>query len=96
MTRIKIKQLIWDEFNVEHIKKHKVTVSEVEAVGRNILTHEQTKLGRYLVIGRIGSRILAVIIKRKRIGVYYPITARDAAKRERRKVYEKEKRTKIS
>lgn len=91
MTRIKIKKLTWDEFNVEHIKKHNVTQDEVEGVARNIIAHKKAKLGRYLIIGRVGSRILSVAISRKGVGVYYPITARDAARKERRQVYEKEK-----
>lgn len=96
MTRIIIKELVWDEWNIEHIKKHDVTQAEVEEVARNIVTHKKVKLGRYSIFGRIGSRILTVIINRKATGIYYPVTARDAAKKERRKIYEKEKRIKIS
>lgn len=92
MTRIIVKKLIWDEFNLEHIKKHNVTTDEVEEVGQNIIAHERTKQKRYLIIGQVGSRILTVIINRKGMGIYYPVTARDAAKKERKKVYEKEKK----
>lgn len=92
MTRIVIKKLIWDKYNVEHIKKHNVVPDEVEEIAGNIITHERTKQGRYLVTGRVGSRMLTVIINRKGTGIYYPVTARDAAKKERRKVYEKEKK----
>lgn len=48
-------------------------------------------MGRYAIFGRAGSRILTVIINRKGIGVYYPVTARDAAKKERQRVYKYEK-----
>lgn len=92
MTRIVIKELIWDQWNVEHIKKHNVNQVEIEEVAKNIITHEKVKEGRYLVIGRTGTRILTVIVSRKRVGVYYLVTARDAARKERRKVYEKEKK----
>lgn len=95
MTRIVIKKLIWEEWNTEHIKKHKVSQSEAEEVSKNMLAHQKVKQGRYAVIGRIGSRILTLIVNRIGTGIYYPVTARDAAKKERRKVYEKEK-TKIS
>lgn len=92
MTRIKIKHLIWDDWNLEHIKKHKVSPSEVKEVAKNIIAHKRAKLGRYLIIGRVGSRILSIIINRRGVGIYYPVTARDAAKKERMKVYEKEKK----
>lgn len=92
MTRIIVKKLIWDEWNIEHIKKHDVSQKEVVEVAQDIITHERTKQGRYLIIGRTGTRILTVIIDRKETGVYYLVTARDAAKKERKKLYEKEKK----
>jgi uncharacterized DUF497 family protein len=95
MTRVRVKELVWDKWNTGHIKKHDVTVSQVEEVAKNIIAHKRAKGGRYLIIGRVGSRILSVIITRERNNVYYPITARDAAKKERQRVYEKE-RKKIS
>lgn len=91
MTRITVKKLIWDNYNIEHIKKHKVKPDEIEAVAKSIIFHKKAKKGRYLIIGRVGSRILSVIIKRQETGVYYPVTARDSAKQERKKIYEKEK-----
>ena len=91
MTRIIVKKIIWDEWNIEHIKKHNVSVNEVEVVTKNIIVHNQTKEGRYLLIGRVGSRILTVIVNRKGTGIYYLVTVRDAAKKERIKAYEKEK-----
>lgn len=94
MTRIKVKKLIWDDYNREHISKHKVSVEEVDEAGRNFLAHEKTKKGRYLIIGRVGARMLTVIINRKGTGIYYPVTARDSAKKERIKVYEKERNKK--
>ncbi|MBI2330247.1 hypothetical protein HYU94_02570 [Candidatus Daviesbacteria bacterium] len=91
MTKIVIKKLIWDEYNIEHIKKHEVAQAEVEEVAKNIVGHKQSKLGRYLIIGRTGPRIISVAVSRKAIGIYYPVTARDASKKERKIVYEKEK-----
>ncbi len=91
MTKITIKELIWDQYNLEHIKKHNVTQKEVEEVAKSTLVHKKTTKSRYLIIGRSGTRILTVIVNRKGLGIYYPVTARDAAKKERRKVYEKEK-----
>jgi len=92
MIRIVVKKLIWDKYNIEHIKKHNVTVAEVEEIAKSTLAHKKAKKGRYLIIGRAGKRILSVVLNRKGLGVYYPVTARDAAKKERRQVYEKEKK----
>jgi len=91
MTRIVIKKLIWNEYNVEHIKKHKVTVEEVENLARNITAHKKAKKGRYLIIGRVRTRILSVVLNRKGLGIYYPLSARDSDKKERAILYEKEK-----
>lgn len=92
MTRIVIKELVWDKWNREHIQKHNVTVREIEIAAKNLVVHEKTKEGRYALFGRTESRILTLIVKRERQSVYYLITARDAAKKERRRVYEKEKK----
>jgi len=91
MTRIVIKKLIWDKYNIKHVKRHNVTLDEVETIANNIIVHKKVKQGRYAIIGRAGLRIITVIVSRKGLGIYYPITARDAAKKERRRVYEKEK-----
>lgn len=90
MTRIVVKELIWDEWNLKHIQKHQVTVKEVEIAARNIVTHKKAKINRYAIFGRVGARILTMIIKREKRSVYYLVTARDTAKKERRIVYEKE------
>lgn len=89
MTRIVIKKLVWDEYNTEHIKKHNVTIEEVERVGKAFIYHRKTHTGRYLAVGRVGKRIITVIIRREVIGRYYAVTARDASKKERKDLYEK-------
>ena len=90
MTKIKISQLVWDSWNKEHIKKHNVTVIEVEKAILHVKTHRIVKNGRILLIGRINDRILSVIIAQEENNTYYIVTARDAAKKERRQFYEKE------
>lgn len=89
MTRITVKELVWDEKNLEHIKEHKVSKNEVEEA-KEIIYHRRTYAGRYLGTGRSGSRLITLILRRRGVGKYYPVTARDASKKERRKVYEKE------
>jgi len=41
MTRIKISQLIWDEWNIEHLKKHKVEKQEVEESIEKVHAHRK-------------------------------------------------------
>lgn len=91
MTRVVVRHLILDEYNLAHIKKHKVSREEVEKVGKNFLYHRRGHGGKYLAIGRVGSRILTIVIRRKAEGKYYLVTARDASKKERKDLYEKEK-----
>ncbi len=91
MTRIKIKKLVWDSYNIEHIKKHGVFKDEAEVAVDNIITHKKAKKGRYIAIGRSGSRLISLVVRRVTTGMYYVATARDSSKKERRLVYEKEK-----
>ena len=90
MTRIKVKKIIWEKQNIEHIKKHSVTKEEVEIISQNFKYHEKTYGGRYLVVGRSGVRIISIIVRRLGTGTYYVVTARDSDRRERRKLYDKE------
>lgn len=90
MTRIKVKTLIWDEYNLEHIKKHRVEVEEAIETGKNLVYHRRTYKGRFLAVGRSGKRIITLILNRKDIGKYYLVTARDSDKKERKKLHEKE------
>ncbi len=90
MTRIVVRYLVFDKYNLEHIKKHKVTRDEIEKIGKNFIYHRKTHTGRYLAVGRVNLRIITIVIKRISIGKYYPVTARDASKKERKDLYEKE------
>ena len=92
MTRIKIKRLIWDDWNKEHITKHGVTENEAEMVGNSFIYHQRSYNQRYLVVGRVGPRIVSLVLAREGSGQYYVVSARDADKKERRKLYEKEKK----
>lgn len=90
MTRIRITQLVWDKWNIEHIKKHNVTQTETEKAISNVNAHKQGHSGRIVLIGKAGTRILAVILRKLESAKYYVVTARDADKKERRLLYEKE------
>lgn len=91
MTRIVVKELILDKYNLDHIRKHRVSREDVKEVGKNFVYHRRTHSERYLAIGRVGTRIITLVIKRKAVGKYYLVTARDSSKKERRDLYEKEK-----
>lgn len=87
-----IKRLVWDEWNVEHIARHGVTVGEVEqaCLGNRYIVRESYK-DRIMLIGPTSKeRILAVVVALKGNEIYYVITARPADRKERR-VYQAEK-----
>ena len=89
MTRIIIKEFVWDSINLEHIKKHSISGDEVEQA-KNFICHWRTHTGRYLIVSRVGSRMISVVLRRVSNGRYYVVTARDAGKKDRRRAYEKE------
>lgn len=90
MTKIKIDQLIWDQWNLEHIKKHNVLQQEVEEVIERVQAHRKGYSGRIFLIGRAGTRILAVLLEKEKDGKYYIVTARDADRKERKLLYAEE------
>lgn len=90
MTNIKVRRLVWDTYNKGHIKKHKVSQEEIVESVQNMSYHRRTYAERYLSVGRSGKRIITVVMRRQKSLTYYPVTARDANKKERRKLYEKE------
>lgn len=92
MTRIIIKELILNEDNLEHISKHNVIKKEVIEVGNSFTYHRRTYSSRYLVIGRSGLRIITLVLRRESVGKYYLVTARDSDRKERRTIYEREKK----
>jgi uncharacterized protein len=81
-----IRRLIWDPWNVGHIARHHVIPEEVEEVCHSSPITSQTYKGRIRVVGRTQRRrILTVILApTDEQGVYYPVTARPADRRERR------------
>lgn len=90
MTKIKVKKLVWLEWNIKHIRIHNVTVKEVELSIINFIAHKHGYKGRYILIGRSGNRIISTIVKREKANTYLVITARDADKKERKIIYERE------
>lgn len=86
-----IRRLIWDSLNVAHIARHKVNPEEVEEICHIDPVVQRGKKGRSLVFGPTKSgRILTVVLDPEGEGIYYPVTARPASKRERA-IYVQEK-----
>jgi hypothetical protein len=92
MTKIKMKELIWDDWNLEHIKKHCLSVEEVVQASKIIIYHRSTYQKRYLVICRGEAKLITLIIKRKGQGKYYLVTARNSSRKEKRRINEKNKK----
>ncbi len=80
-----ITNLIWDEWNQNHIKKHAVTKNEVEEslADKNVVFiggHSD----RVISLGRSGKRLITTVLQQQEIKThYYVVTARDMAKKER-------------
>ena len=88
-----IRRLIWDAWNVAHIARHHVIPEEVEEVCHGQPITSQTYKGRLRVVGPTRrNRMLTVILApTDNEGVYYPVTARPADRKERRN-YEQQQR----
>lgn len=82
---VQIRELIWDEWNAEHLAGHAVTEDEMEEVaeGRHFITRARD--GLYRIIGQtVGGRMLTAYVAPRQHGTFYVVTARDATARERR------------
>lgn len=84
--------LIWDEKNRDHIRKHNVTVAEVEEVYTYPLLTFEAKSGRIGMIAKVeNGRMLVVFLSFEKQKAPYVVSARDAGDRERRIMYEQTK-----
>ena len=89
---IELSELQWDEFNVEHIAKHDVSIVETQEACQNRIDVLSGYNGRQMLFGKTNKgRYVTVILARKFDNTYYVVTARDTSKKERRYVYEQEK-----
>jgi uncharacterized protein len=81
-----VRRLIWDTWNIAHIARHDVIPEEVEEVCHGQPVTSQTYKDRLRVVGPTRShRMLTVILApTEELGVYYPVTARPADRKERR------------
>ncbi len=83
-----VRLLIWDDFNTNHmVERHGVTPEEVDQVcqGEHFTTQGHT--GRLRVIGptHVGRMLTIILAPEPEPGVYYPVTARPASRKERQR-----------
>lgn len=83
---IEVKDLIWDSWNVVHIARHDVTKEEVEQACQSDYIALDGYKGRIILIGMTeADRVLAIVLDPEpEEGLYYPVTARAAGRKERR------------
>jgi len=84
--------LVWDEWNKGHIKKHLVTVKEVEEAYKSKKAYKKSYLGRYIILGKTKrGRLLTIVISFAKQKDAYVVSARDMSRKERRIYDEKTK-----
>ena len=82
---IYVRRLIWDAWSVAHIARHGVIPEEVEEVCHGEYIEREAYEGRIMLLGPTGTgKILAVVLEPADKGIYYPVTARPASRRERK------------
>lgn len=79
---IVVRHLNWDPGNVAHIARHSVTPEEVEQLCQGPYILRQAYRGRMM--------ILAVVLELEEEGVFYPVTARPASRKERQRYREEQ------
>lgn len=80
-----VAELVWDNWNEDHIAKHGVSRHEVEEVVWNQPFPTRARVGTYRLIGQSDDgRLLTVFIAPRGKGSFYVVTSRDAEPDERR------------
>ena len=89
---LRIRDLIFDERNQEHIARHHVNTDEVEEVCWSLPLVRRGRYGRLAVYGQtLVGRYLLVVLAPRAGGDYYVITARPMTQAESRR-YRHQKR----
>jgi uncharacterized DUF497 family protein len=87
---IKIDRLVWEEWNISHIAKHKVVQTEVEEALHNKFIVKESYRDRLVLIGKTNQgRSITTIVHEDEENIYYVVTARDASLEEQ-EIYENE------
>lgn len=83
VVMLTVKELIWDDWNLAHIQKHKVSQQEILEVFKDYYRIKESYRKRLLIVGKTKSKRILVIIlspedrnlRAYNPGVYYVITA---------------------
>lgn len=80
-----VEDVIWDEYNVEHLAAHRVRPEEVEdTIWDNPRFEKRRGQQRYHVYGQTsGGRYLFIILDRVREAIFYVVTAREMTSSEK-------------
>lgn len=81
-----IRKLLWDEWNMEYIRKHGVSPREVEETLEEKIFISKGRNRTYSITGQtVGDRYLVIVLGIRGKGIFYPITAREADNKEKRR-----------
>jgi uncharacterized DUF497 family protein len=84
-----MKELIWDDWNKNHIKKHSVTIDEAEEIYKNKKLEIDSYLDRKKLYGITKKgRMMIIIVSYVKNKNPYIFSARDMSRKERREYYE--------
>jgi len=83
-----IRELLWNDWNVEHIARHNVSPHEVEEVCYSNPSVSRARNKALRIIGQTHSgRILTIFLAPRGKGSYFVVTARGATEAECRRFY---------
>lgn len=84
-----VRRLVWDAWNVAHIARHDVKPEEVEEVCHGDPLVQRGYRGWTVLVGpTVAGRMLEVVLDPLGRGVYYPVTAHPASRKDRRLYYQ--------
>jgi uncharacterized DUF497 family protein len=82
---VRIKAVLWDQWNISHIAHHGVEQAEVEELLEGNPQIRKSRTGSYVLYGQSeAGRYLIVVIAPRSQGMVYVITARDMSDREKK------------
>ena len=77
MVNWKKLEIVWDDWNENHILKHGITINEIENALKGDIYVKREKEA-YLVIGQSFGKIIFIVLAERGGNKIYPITAREA------------------
>lgn len=85
-------KIVWDEWNIKHIKKHQVEKKEVEQAYTSKVVKRRTYLNRILILGKTNKgRFLTIVVSQEKQRKLYVVSARDMSRKERKYYHDQTK-----